>query len=189
MMTQPSTKSVRPAGLSKQEQIARGNRWAAIRWGSLVVGMLALQLALGAAAITLATNDESVAVVPDYYERSLKWDESRATRVASEKLDWTVTIEAVDQSLPVASLKITLVNNAGQPVAIQSGTLTLYHHARARNLNHIRIAPTDSGMINVDQCFVRSGLWEVELDVTDHGGQRFARTTTLDVTVTPGNPT
>lgn len=63
---------------TKNERIAKSNRWAAWRWGSLVVGMLGLQLVLGFVAVSLATNNDAAAVIPNYYEKSLQWDDDRA---------------------------------------------------------------------------------------------------------------
>ena len=58
----------------------KANRRAAWRWGGFVVGLLSLQVAGGITAIVLATGDESVAVVPNYHEKSLQWDAEVAVR-------------------------------------------------------------------------------------------------------------
>lgn len=47
-------------------------------WVSLVVLLLGLQIGIGAIAISLATSDPSVAVVPDYHEAALNWDTDKA---------------------------------------------------------------------------------------------------------------
>ena len=75
---------------------AVANRRAAWRWGTLVVGMLSLQVVLGVAAVFLATGDESVAVIPNYYDKALAWDQQMAQQQASESLGWDVEMLETD---------------------------------------------------------------------------------------------
>lgn len=70
MATSPTTVNTRP-----RDSI---NRAAAWRWGALVVAMLGLQLCLGIVAIVLATNQNAAVIIPDYYNRALHWDETKA---------------------------------------------------------------------------------------------------------------
>ena len=51
------------------------NRRAALRWGGFVVALLSLQVIGGIAAIMIATGDESFAVVPNYHQKALHWDD------------------------------------------------------------------------------------------------------------------
>jgi hypothetical protein len=61
--------------MTEQAAGSGGRGWF---WPGLVVGLLALQIALCAWAVVKAVGAPGGEVVPDYYRRGLKWDE-RAT--------------------------------------------------------------------------------------------------------------
>jgi len=167
--------------LSKTERIARSQRNAAWRWGALIVGMLGLQVGLGVVAIVLATSDKSVAVVPDYYEKAMKWDEEVAARDASDSLGWTATVEYFSPDPPAAGLAIRLTDAEDHPVPIQSGRVRFYHHARAAEVFYHEVGVTRDGRVRCPDCFPNEGLWQVELDLVDGAGQRFVDSRTIEV--------
>ncbi|KAA5545208.1 hypothetical protein FYK55_05935 [Roseiconus nitratireducens] len=174
-----------------RRELADANRRAAWRWGSLVVCLLGLQVALGVAAIVLSTGDPSVAVVPDYYARSMRWDQTRALERDSQALGWSVQYAAV--MLPVAdpvnravartdrSLRIDLRNAQGNPVVLADGQVEVYRHARASDVlvRPVRPLVAEPGVLVVPGCFDHPGWWEVELDVTDVDGARYVQSTSL----------
>mgnify|MGYP001555754167 CR=1 FL=1 len=157
------------------------NRRAAIRWGSLVVGMLTLQVILGVVAITLATSDQSAAVIPDYYNKALAWDEQRAQREASQSLNWQLEFVETNYGKVGSGLQINIRNEQNQPVQIQSGSVQLYRHARAADVVVAPIAKADDGIIEVASCFPHLGVWQVELDVIDRDGNRFVESRRMDI--------
>lgn len=160
---------------------AIANRRAAWRWGSFVVGLLSLQVVLGVAAVMLATGDESVAVIPDYYDKALNWDEQMAQRQSSKALGWQVEFVETDYGQLGSGLQINLKDAADTPIQIQSGTVHLYRHARASERMAAPIAKADDGIIEVASCFSHHGLWQVELDVIDRDGNRFVESRRMDI--------
>ncbi len=109
------------------------NRKAAWIWGSLIVGLLGSQVAVGVVSIVLATSDPSFAVVPDYHEKALKWDEAVAARQASDKLGWSCGLSlspAADQ-LGQRTLVASLKDRNGAPLDNLDATVRVFHHARA----------------------------------------------------------
>ncbi|EMI18057.1 FixH family protein [Rhodopirellula maiorica SM1] len=159
------------------------NRNAAIRWGGLVVGLLSLQVAVGVVAIMLATGDPSAAVLPDYYQKSLDWDEQRKSESVSQELGWNLTLVPIPGQQN-ATLQGVLTDADGKPVDIAAGTVDMYHYARAADVKTIPIAANDSGVIVSEDCFTADGLWQIEIDVTDDQGQRFVHSQDLLVTQT-----
>ena len=166
-------------------EMERKNRQAAVRWGSVVVGLLSLQVAGGIAAIVLATGDESVAVVPDYHQKALQWDREIALRDASAKLGWqakmTVIASQRQTGAVIGGLQIMLSDREGQPVSIESGSIEWYRHVRAGEVQRRSVAANEAGLIDLQACFDAEGLWQVSIDLRDEEGNRFVLTRQVDV--------
>lgn len=155
------------------EAIQRAGRWAAIRWGSFVVGMLGFQVALGVFAITVATSDPTVAVVPDYYARSLEWDETQRLKRESEQLGWTVRLVDSQQPKFPGAKAIEVRDSENRLVPLASGTVILYRHARASQPLEVKLSATVNGVIQIPKPLNHPGLWELELDLESKQGERF----------------
>lgn len=163
-----------------QEDIKRANRSAAIRWGGFVVVLLGLQVAGGAAAIYLATGDPSVAVVPDYHEKALHWDQEIARQRETANLNWNVRLD-VAPGISGQSLVLRVSDAENQLIHIKQGELRIYHHARAGEVIRIGVKSAAAEPIVVKDCFHKVGLWQVELDVQDDQGNRFVKSYSVDV--------
>lgn len=159
------------------------NRRAARRWGAFVIGLLSLQVIGGAFAIFLATGDESVAVVPNYHQQALDWDQQVALREASAKLGWVAEMSQRDATPGSAGLRIRLLGRAGQPVQIQSGSIEIYRHFRAANVSRVAIPSGSPEAIDLSQCFDAGGLWQVTVDVQDAVGNRFKDSQQIEVSL------
>jgi hypothetical protein len=157
------------------------NRRAAWRWGSFVVGLLGLQVIGGIMAIVLATSDESVAVVPDYHQKALRWDDEMALRAGSLSLGWICEVSQINQSAKLTGLRITLTDREGRPIELASGEIEIYRHARAANVRRVKIPPGTFRQLELSSCFDADGLWQVMVDVTDRTGNRFASSQELKV--------
>lgn len=165
-----------------QSELHAANRRAAWKWGSLVVGLLGLQVVGGVVAIILATGDESVAIVPDYHQKALQWDQEMAVRRASEALGWNLDVQAVqaDDGLP-AGFVATLTDDRGQSIKVAEGNLRFYRHARAADVQQLPIPAGTFSTLRLDDCFGANGLWEVIIDITDVDGNRFVKAVTVNI--------
>jgi nitrogen fixation protein FixH len=159
------------------------NRRAAWRWGTLVVSLLGLQVAGGIMAIMLATGDASVAVVPDYHQKALHWDDEVALQTASQALGWDCDVSQIDEGAAVAGLRITITDGDSRPVELASGELQIYRHARAAEVRRVKVPAGALGMFELGGCLDADGLWQVTVDVSDRAGHRFAETFELYVTI------
>lgn len=166
-----------------QSELKAANRRAAWTWGSFVVGLLGLQVAGGVYSVILASSDDSVAVVPDYHEKALKWDEEIAIRRASDELGWSCDIQAVPVSADQAAtgLVAILKDQEGKLIDVQNGTLRWYQHVRANDVAELSIPSGRLTTIRLDDCFDANGLWDVLIDVTDRSGNRFVHTVTIKI--------
>ncbi len=167
--------------IDTQQDRDTANRRAAWRWGSMIVGMLTLQVAGGIVAIVLATGDESVAIVPNYHQKALNWDDEVALRNASARLGWVAEMNPTDGPSGTAGLAVRLRDQNGQLVEIESGSIEIYRHARAANVHRVRIPELSAGAIDLSECFDFGGLWQVSLDVHDTLGNRFVDSQEINV--------
>ena len=149
------------------------NRRAAWRWGSLIVGLLGLQVAGGVVAIILATGDESVAVVPNYHEKALNWDQEMAAQAASAALGWRCEVTPDQGESVPCGIRITLTNRDGMPVEVESGELRLYRHVRASDVRQVPIPAGKFALLEIADCFEAAGIWQVMLDLRCEHGERF----------------
>lgn len=164
-----------------QLEIQKANRRAAWRWGALIVGLLGLQVLGGVAAIVLASGDKSVAVVPNYHEKALHWDDEMAAQAASAALGWRCHVDAVGEASGPTGLRITLTDRQGAPVMVRSGTLRFYHHARAAEVRQLPIPRGKFSSMDLPGCFAAPGLWQVMLDLQCDNGDRFLHSQELRV--------
>ncbi len=167
------------AGLDSDRQVA--NRKAALRWGGFVVGLLSLQVIGGVFAILLATGDESVAIVPNYHQKALHWDEQVAIATASSRLGWIAQMDPTHLHRGAAGLRIRLRDQGGQLVEIEAGEIEIYRHIRAADVRRVKIPGGSVGAIDLDPCFDAGGLWQVALDVSDAQGNRFVDSQQINV--------
>lgn len=163
-----------------QEQNRLANRSAALRWGGFVVGLLSVQVLGGVFAIYLATGDPSVAVVPDYHEKALNWDEQIELQKQSAELNWNVQLN-VTPAEAGQSLVMQIKDDDGGFVRIKSGSVQIYHHARAGAVLRVPVSSPGEPIV-VKDCFSRSGLWQIDMDLVDANGKRFVASKSVNVT-------
>lgn len=154
-----SISSAEPVVTTRQD-LQRANSRAAFKWGSLVIALLASQVAIGIAAIILASSDPSVAVVPGYHQKAILWDESVSLRESSRAMGWTVQ-HHLAASEGGHRLTWTIRNKEGEEVQNLHGRILLYHHAHARDAIIVPIEDHAEG-ISLDP----PGIWQVEMTLT-----------------------
>lgn len=160
----PSERTARRKNdMKTQEQVAE--RSAKRFWVSLVVVLLGLQLVIGFVAIRLATGDPSAAVIPDYHNAALNWDDSRRASQAADRLGWSVEISASDiaDASGMRATQVTVIDEAGQPVAGLEVTGRAYHHARAGQVETFRLDSIGQGRYMALAPLTRPGLWQIEV--------------------------
>jgi len=159
------------------EELETVARW---KWAGLVVGLLVLQVLMGGFAALLAVSDPAFAVIPNYHDRSIHWDDVVAARQASAALGWKSQVVAADSAdlFGKRRLTIRLENATGRPLSDAQVRLQLYHHARPLEIQDIVLSPDVAvpGQYVGDAIIRRQGLWEVEL-IADHDNQHYLATT------------
>jgi nitrogen fixation protein FixH len=156
---------------------------AAWLWGSFVVGFLILQLVAGGLAIALAARDPSVAVMPDYHEKALRWDEEIARQQRSEALNWNaeVAVALVPNQPQLRNLSVRVVDANGEPIAGGTAELSFFHHTRAADFTTRSLSETEPGIYSATLPMSRSGLWDIDFTLGRNADERFRDSRTLEL--------
>lgn len=151
--------------------MSKRNRRAATFWGSLVVGLLGIQVLVGVGAVVIATADPSASIVPDYYEKALRWDDEKAARVASDALGWdaTVSLSPAADRQGERTVVVSILDGSGEPVADADVRGRVYHHARAAEPVPIVFRGQGGGHYTATAPVARDGLWQFDLTASRRG--------------------
>lgn len=145
----------------------RAERRAKRFWVSLVVVLLALQLAIGFVAFRLATGDQSVAIVPDYHQAALDWDIVKNARYAAERKGWSLNLEASDvadgRGMRAVELRVFDAHRQGVDSLTVRGHV--YHHALASQVLPIEFHSVGNGRYLSMAPMGRKGLWQIEVSI------------------------
>jgi nitrogen fixation protein FixH len=136
-------------------------------WPAAILGLLGLNMAVCAVTIYNAVSDPSVATEPEYYTRAMNWDEERGAWPDASALGLRT---AVSVDVTGASLTVRLTDEAGKPVAVESGVGEAFHRARGRDRRELTFGPVEHGVAAAAVRVDRAGLWEVRARLTTARG-------------------
>lgn len=148
--------------------------WRTYLMPGLVIGFLGGHTLFIVIAISLATGDRSFAVVPDYYQKAVDWDDHKARLAASDALGWEAAIEpAHEVSLHgERALVVTIHDAQGRLVEGAEVEVTMYHRARAGDPLTISLAPDTPGRYTATAKMRDEGFWDFTLTAR-RGDQAF----------------
>jgi nitrogen fixation protein FixH len=155
-------------------------------WGSLVTAFLILQLVIGGLAFNLATGDPSVAVMPDYHERALNWDDEMARRQRSDQLGWRATltwgaVAASETGESGREVVVHVVDTDGAAVTGGDASIRFFHHTRAGDVSSLKLQERAPGAYVWTLPMEKPGLWDIEFSLARGPGEAFWHQETLDI--------
>lgn len=151
-----------PSPPTHARTLAQRERAAQRFWLAGIIGFFVLQALLWVVAIWLTSGDNSFAVHPDYEARAERWDASREALRASAQLGWQVRVEApAERSSEPGSLLIKVVDAKGTPVAGATCQLSIFHQARAAQVQVLQLTETSPGVYLATATLDRAGLWKL----------------------------
>lgn len=130
-------------------------------WPGLVVGLLLFNIGVSMTILHFASSDGGAQIVPDYYARSVDYDQELQNKRASAALDWSVEIVFEDQQ---AALDV--VDDNHRPVDGLEGTITFYrpHRAEAEATVDIAASPDEAGRYYFANAADQPGLWDLQIE-------------------------
>ncbi|MFG0275425.1 MAG: FixH family protein [Phycisphaerales bacterium] len=151
-------------------------------WIGLVLALFGAHMFVAAALMYFAHSDPAFAVVPDYYDKALAWDETKRQEAASDALGWRILLVAGPDSGPVQErdLTLTLVDEAGETIDDASVTVEAFHVARSRDVASLEFARTGPGLYTTRARLPKYGIWEFRIDAL-RGDSRFVRAVRVEL--------
>ncbi len=136
-------------------------------WVSFVVAFLGLQLAIGGVAVYLSFGKNAVAVVPNYHQAALNWDETKNSRSAAGRKHWKVELLASDVADDRGIRAMELFVHDSNQIAIDKLSISghVYHHAQASVVQPIEFQSVGDGRYVALPAMGQAGLWQVELAI------------------------
>lgn len=150
--------------MSEKQRQASETR-ARQRWMAFVVGIFVSQGALWVFAISMVANDSSHAIVSDYDQRALDWDDHVRRQRESASLGWSASIDLESPSAHRDGrvLVVKLADAQAQPIADADVEVTLFHQARAAERTTLALQPDGLGRYEGVAPMNRRGKWRLEL--------------------------
>ncbi len=121
--------------------------------------------------LMVSSADRSHAVVTDYYEKGLRWDEERARSTAERALGWRVEASLRADGNEKLELEVRVLRRDGQPLEESRVVAEMFHNARAGERIH-RHLNEGGGAYRGSFPFSRRGLYELLVEV-ENGGKAF----------------
>lgn len=148
---------------SAAQDMRRIERNARLLWLSGIVGLLSLQIVIGGAAIYLANSDDTVAIVPNYYQSAVNWDVTRRSLKLTEKLGWAADCSVGPVVEGQRNLTVVIQDKNGEPIPDLRIYAECFHHARASEQAKLILSQIAPGMYSAGVAIPQNGLWQVNL--------------------------
>ena len=138
----------------------------------IVFVLLGTNVCIVGATVYLANSDRSFAVVPDYYQKALAWNQTLAQQQRNAALGWSATVSVGAESTLGRTVSVRLLDRAGMPVERANVELIAFHDARAADQYGATLSEAAPGVYETAMPIERAGSWEFRIRV-QHGTDVF----------------
>lgn len=136
-----------------------------IAWPMMIVGFLLLGITWSIGVVVASQSDGGPAVVADYYEKAISWDDEIKRRTQSDAFNWEITIELTNSN--TGPILITTLHDAqGHPVDGLNGSIQASRPQEAQPVATMKLLPSDTEPGTYISPFPQhaKGLWDFHLD-------------------------
>lgn len=158
-------------------------------WPFVIILMLLAHASLMIGTIVYVSGKKDTYVDPDYYAKSVEWDEQREMKEAVEREGWKIDIrtEFVDEDASQRIVEFQLVEMDGTPIEDALVELVCYHPNELSNRIDTVLVHNEDGVYTRELPIERTGIWVAELTI-QRQGIRALLTEDLDVISAPVIP-
>ena len=148
-----------------------------IFWPGFIIGLLGIAITASFTILYFAQSDGGPQVIPDYYQRSVNYDDYYRARQNSIELGWQVEVQ-----LKGDLGQLRLFDRDDEPLEGIQGTLTFYRPHLADSVATVELVevPDKPGLYTFDDAATRSGYWDVALKL-ERDDDVFVQTIRKDV--------
>lgn len=149
----------------------RAERSAKRFYIGLVLLLFAIQATILGIALSMVIGEPALAVIPDYHQAALDWDNSRAASTAAHKKGWELQLEVSDiaDGRGMRALQFHALDQNHQPISDLVILAKVYHHAQADLVERFELRHVGEGRYMAMPKMGRPGLWQIEMDVQNAG--------------------
>lgn len=142
---------------------------AHIFWPGLIIALLLSSVGWSATILMAAQSDGGPQVIPDYYQRSVDFEQEIQARRTWQNLGWTVDVEHSE-----SMSELVVVDADGEPVADLEGSLVFRRPSLALPIGASNLIESqdEPGRYRFDDLADAIGLWDLELEL-QRGGEHF----------------
>jgi len=121
-------------------------------WMGFIIMFFMLQAILWTVAILFTMNDSSHAIIPNYEQKAVHWDQSQTALRASEALGIrsTLSVDADPDLRGVRTVRLKLLDAEHKPVAANTISLKAFHVGRAAEVQEIVLVKSENLDAGVD---------------------------------------
>lgn len=140
-------------------------------WPGFIITLLSIAIGASFTILYFAQSDGGPQVIPDYYEKSVSYDELYDARQASIELGWEV-----DVRLTGAQGELMVRDRAGDPVSGAQGTLTFYRPSLADAVDSVELSERagDPGLYDFEDAAKLRGYWDLKIKL-ERGEEAFIK--------------
>jgi nitrogen fixation protein FixH len=132
------------------------------RWPTIIITVLAAQMAFGVWMARVAGSDPHHAVEPDYYARAVNWDSTMAQARRDRALGWNAATTLTRATGHAATLQVAIVDSLGAALQMDSLHVEALAIAHAGTIDRMTLAPAGAAYTGLI-ADARAGLWEVQV--------------------------
>ena len=142
----------------------RKEKTAQLIWTGFILSFFLIQAVIWTVAISVTANDQSHAVVADYDEKALMWDEEKARRTASAQLGWQseLVVDRASDILGFREVEFQIHDANNRPVKNANVELTAFHRARVAQRQRIVLSELNNGVYAGRVQIRKTGLWQFD---------------------------
>ena len=135
---------------------------ANIFWPGFIFALLTMAIGASFTILYFAQSDGGPQVIPDYYERSVNFDELHRARQASRALGWSTEIE-----LYGSHGELTVTSGDDAPVDGAAGTLTFFRPSQAEPVATVQLVESTEhpGVYHFDDIAEFGGIWDLDIAI------------------------
>ena len=158
-------------------------------WPFVIVLMLLAHASLMIGTITYVGSKKDTYVDPEYYAKSVDWDNQREMKEAIEREGWQLDLRTgfVDEDASQRLVEFQLVDMDGTPIEDAMVELVCYHPNEISNRIDTVLVHHENGVYTRELPIQRTGIWVAELTI-QRQGIRALLTKDLDVISAPVTP-